>query len=158
SEAVKERYNTLHIPKGGVYKLALPDGSTVLLNSSSSLKFPESFSDDKRVVELEGEGYFNVVKDTSRPFIVKTAVRDITVLGTQFDVSTYIEDSFFTTTLVEGSVKLDDPKDEVDSGTYLSPGEQMVLDIDNGTTSVKKVDAQLYTAWKDGKFYFEKER
>ncbi|WP_461532469.1 FecR family protein [Sinomicrobium sp.] len=158
SDVVKKKYNTLHIPKGGVYKLALPDGSTVLLNSSSSLKFPESFSEDTRVVELEGEGYFDIVRDTSRPFIVKTAVRDITVLGTQFDVSAYIEDNFFTTTLVEGSVKLDSPKDEVDDGTYLSPGEQIILDMENGTANVKKVNAQLYTAWKDGKFYFEKER
>ncbi|SFW51849.1 FecR family protein [Sinomicrobium oceani] len=143
-------YNTLHVPVGGIYSVVLPDGSTVYLNSASSLKFPEYFAGGERVVELEGEGYFDIVKNPSKPFTVKTRVRNIKVLGTRFNVSAYTEDELFSTTLVEGKVILGDE-------VVLSPGEQAVIPKSTGVAMVQKVETELYTVWKDGKFYFDQE-
>ncbi|MDD7888242.1 FecR family protein [Flavivirga sp. 57AJ16] len=145
--------NTLFVPRGGIYKLILPDGSKVWLNSSSSLKYPTSFEGNKRVVELSGEAYFEVKKDVGKSFIVKTKMRDISVLGTSFNVSAYNDDAFFAATLAEGKIKLvGDQQKEV----YLKPGEQAVVGKkDLGTVQVKNVNPQVYSAWKDGTFFFE---
>ncbi|WP_417443550.1 FecR family protein [Joostella sp.] len=151
------QYNTLYVPVGGIYKLELPDGSKVWVNSASSIKFPESFSANKRIVELEGEAYFDIVKDPRRTFVVKTNLTEISVLGTSFNVSNYDNDTFFSTTLAEGKIKLvntNDPENEV----ILNPGERAVLNND-GTQDIKveNVDVDVYTAWIKGKFYFERE-
>tara|TARA_R110002049_G_scaffold993_2_gene7072 strand:+ start:1685 stop:2920 length:1236 start_codon:yes stop_codon:yes gene_type:complete len=145
--------NTLFVPRGGIYKLILPDGSKVWLNSSSSLKYPTSFEGNKRIVELSGEAYFEVKKDASKSFIVKTKMRDISVLGTSFNVSAYNDDAFFAATLAEGKIKLvGDQQKEV----YLKPGEQAVVGKkDLSTVQVKNVNPQVYSAWKDGTFFFE---
>jgi ferric-dicitrate binding protein FerR (iron transport regulator) len=145
--------NTLFVPRGGIYKLVLPDGSKVWLNSSSSLKYPTSFEGNKRIVELSGEAYFEVKKDATKDFIVKTKMRDISVLGTSFNVSAYNDDAFFAATLAEGKIKLvGDQQKEV----YLKPGEQaVVVKKDSNTVQVKNVNPQVYSAWKDGTFFFE---
>ncbi|TRZ43505.1 FecR family protein [Robertkochia solimangrovi] len=150
-------YHTLYVPKGGIYKLELPDGSLVWLNSSSSLKFPETFSGSRRIVELKGEAYFDIKKDAAKPFVVKTSVKDITVLGTEFNVSNYSDDNFFATTLVEGKVKLNSEGQPESQTVYMNPGERAVQMRNGRTMQVSDVDTERYTAWKDGKFYFEKE-
>ena len=106
-------------------------------------------------MELSGEAYFDVVKDDSKVFIVKTKTRDISVLGTSFNVSAYSDDVFFAATLAEGKVKLShDHTKEV----ILSRGEQAIVDYDSfNTTEVLKVDPEIYSAWKSGTFFFENE-
>ena len=148
--------NILYVPVGGIYKLVLPDGSKVWLNSSSSLKYPTSFEGDQRIVELSGEAYFEVAKDAKSAFIVKTKIRDISVLGTSFNVSAYNDDVLFAATLAEGKIKL--VQDNIED-VFLKPGEQAIVDkISMDRTSVKEVDPEVYSAWKNGTFFFENER
>ena len=82
-------YNTLNVPKGAEFNLVLADGTQVWLNAESKLKYPVVFGSEERVVELEGEGFFKVSKDASRPFRVKTKSQVVEVLGTEFNVDAY---------------------------------------------------------------------
>ncbi|MCK0130210.1 FecR family protein [Flavobacteriaceae bacterium F08102] len=150
-------YNTLSVPTGGIYSVKLPDGTMVWLNSSTTLKFPELFLGEQRIVELEGEAYFEVAKN-GKEFIVKTEMADITVLGTQFNVSSYKEDSFFSSTLVEGKIKLSTTLDSSSNNSvFLTPNKRTVIDKNTLKFTTTTVDPEIYTAWKDGKFYFEQE-
>lgn len=143
-------WNSLHIPQGGEYQLLLPDGTKVWLNSASKLKFPNRFEGNERRVELEGEAFFEVARDTLHPFQIKTAHSAIRVLGTSFNVSCYPDENIERTTLVEGKV-------EVTAGgqtAALQPGKQFRLDIQTQTVEIEDVDVELYVSWKDGLFRF----
>jgi len=142
-------YNTLTTPKGGQYTVILPDGSKVILNAASSLKYPLSFTGENRVVELTGEGYFEISKDKTKPFIVKTTKQQVEVLGTHFNINAYADESKIHTTLVEGSVRVSA------SGIQkvLSPGYQTILD-ENNLLTIKQADLLEVTAWKEGNFEF----
>ncbi|RZK37353.1 MAG: hypothetical protein EOO90_25385, partial [Pedobacter sp.] len=96
-------FNTIRTPSGGEYQITLPDGTKVWLNAISSLKFPNKFTSKNREVELEGEAYFEVAKDASKPFSVSTKHTKVSVLGTHFNVMAYPEDVSTQTTLLEGS-------------------------------------------------------
>lgn len=143
--------NTLIVPIGGIYAVNLSDGTKVWLNSKSTLKYPVEFSGKTRNVSLEGEAYFEVAKNQQSPFTVKTKSGNVTVLGTHFNVSAYAEDQNFETTLAEGKVKVS----QEDESVLLKPGQQ--ARSKNAGLKVVEVDASVYTAWKDGKFYFENE-
>lgn len=143
--------NSLIVPVGGIYAVSLSDGTKVWLNSKSTLKYPVEFSGKTRNVTLEGEAYFEVSKDPNAPFTVKTKSGNVTVLGTHFNVSAYEEDKNFETTLAEGKVKVSEDNQTV----VLNPGQQ--ARSKNAGLSVVDVDPSVYTAWKDGKFYFENE-
>src|SRR5690606_34396534 len=95
----------LRTPKGGTYQISLPDGTRVWLNAASTLKYPTRFDGKERVVELEGEAYFEVNRNRI-PFLVKTGTQTIEVLGTQFNVSAYVDEKEIQTTLVAGSVRI----------------------------------------------------
>lgn len=152
----KGSFNTLVIPNGKMYLIELPDGTKVWLNSKSSLKYPVEFVDNNRMVTLEGEAYFEVTKNPHRPFIVETKSGNVTVLGTHFNVNAYSEDQNFETTLVEGKVKVSDIADSKENeSVILRPGQQ--ARAKNESLKVVEVDPSIYTAWKDGKFYFENE-
>ena len=144
-------YNTLIVPKGGEYMVRLPDGSQVWLNSETTIRFPVRFAAGKREVQLCGEAFFKVCRDTTAPFQVSTENGEITVLGTSFNVSTYREDNYWQTTLVEGSVRIAEQGRTV----VLKPSEQYTVDRCSGQRKVASVDAGLYTSWVDGKFYFK---
>lgn len=150
--------NTLIVPVGGIYAVNLSDGTKVWLNSKSSLRYPVEFSGDKRTVFLEGEAYFEVAKNPNIPFTVKTKSGNVTVLGTHFNISAYIEDQVFATTLAEGKVKVSMTEDRSDKkAVIISPGEQAKMNHTKDAIEVSEVDPSVYTAWKDGKFYFENE-
>ena len=152
-----ESYNTLLVPRGGVYNLSLADGTRVWLNSESSLYYPVSFTGNTRKVVLKGEAYFEVAKNREKPFIVSTAFTDINVLGTKFNVSAYAEDAFNAVTLTEGKVQLSNTEGYAgDAPVVLKPGEQATLDKDTNQLEVTDVNTAIASAWKDGKFYFEK--
>ena len=144
-------FNTLIVPKGGEYSLELPDGTVVWVNSESSLRFPEKFTSNRREVFLEGEAYFEVKKDANRPFYVHTEAGKVRVLGTAFNVCAYSNDRFWQTTLVEGSVMINQEEKEV----LLKPNEQYQIDVRTGKAGLREVLSELYTSWRDGKFYFK---
>jgi len=142
---------TMKIPKGGTYRVTLPDGTKVWLNAESILKYPSRFEGFQRCVNLSGEAYFEVAKDNKRPFRVTTAGQDLEVLGTQFNITAYDSESAIKTTLVEGSVRVTNLKAGVDN--TLKPGQQSIITGRN--TDIKKVSTQQFSAWKDGFFIFE---
>lgn len=147
------KYNRLFIPRGGEYVVTLCDGTRIRLNAESELKYPTSFTENKREVYLSGEAYFEVAKDSLHPFIVRTGRACIEVLGTAFDVCAYPGDEEMLTTLVEGKVRFVSGKQQV----VLHPGQQSILN-QQGKMEVRKVDTRIYTAWKDGIFAFQDER
>lgn len=148
-------YQTIFIPIGGEYRLVLSDGTKVWLNSDTRLRFPASFSDQKRIVYLEGEAYFEVTPNKQQPFIVKTREIDIEVLGTKFDVKAYGTDSYIYATLAEGSIKTTALHEA--TTLVLSPNQQCQYVKTTGQMKKKNVDAQLFIGWTKGKFIFENE-
>lgn len=143
------KYNRIETPIGGQYELQLPDGTRVWLNAASSLKYPASFyALQQRSVELVGEAYFEVAKDKTKPFVVKSKGQEVEVLGTHFDVNAYPDEQTIKTTLIEGSVKLN-------GQLTLKPGEQSVLS--DGKFKVKEVNAIDAADWKNGEFVFTNE-
>ncbi|WP_165503615.1 FecR family protein [Pedobacter hiemivivus] len=151
---VTNAYNTIRTPKGGQYEVTLPDGTKVWLNAASKLRFPVAFAANERNVELSGEAYFEVTKDKKRPFRVKSAQQEITVLGTHFNVNAYNDDVFAKTTLLEGSVRVN----KGSSQALLTPGQQAVSNTGSAVISVRKdVDVNESVAWKNGLFMFEQE-
>ncbi|RXQ90957.1 DUF4974 domain-containing protein [Ancylomarina salipaludis] len=147
-------YNSLVVPRGGEYQLELEDGTKVWINSESRLRYPTQFPKDRRTVLLEGEAYFEVSKDKNRPFVVKTQGADIRVLGTSFNVSSYSDEEDIRTTLVEGSVVVMDSQNH-SKNVLLSPGYQAVYSKGMKGLEGKKVNVDLFTSWKDGKFIFQ---
>lgn len=140
--------NELVIPRGGENTVILADGTTVHLNAGSKLTYPVRFAGKRRVVALEGEAYFDVVKDETRPFIVQTHLGEVTVLGTAFNINAYIDASVYTT-LVHGKVQFSSSS----IGTIiLSPGEQAVVSA-NGSEK-RMVDLDEYVGWVDGRYVF----
>ena len=142
-------FNIISTPRGGEYKVILPDGSKVWLNAASSIKFPTVFTGNTREIYLKGEAYFEVAKNASIPFIVKSKYAEIQVLGTHFNARAYNDELSVKTTLVEGSVKISTRS----SVNLLKPGEQAVLERNN-LTIIKDVDVEEQLAWKNGLFQF----
>lgn len=142
-------YNTLQTDNGQQAQVILPDQSHVFLNAASSLKYPSSFASLKeRRVELNGEAYFEVSKDKLHPFIVSSHQQEIKVLGTHFNINSYINTDI-KTTLLEGSVSVKSP-----SGTegILMPGQQSRFD--GKKIMIKEVETSYEIAWKNGYFLF----
>lgn len=149
----KLAYNKVNVPRGGEYQLMLSDGSKVQLNSMSSIRFPVQFAQDCRLVELEGEAYFEVSK-TGQPFIVQTKGMKIEVLGTTFNISAYANEEY-QTTLVSGSVKV---QTENGSNRILKPSEQACITPGSNQINVRNVDTAFYTSWIHGKINFKDQR
>jgi ferric-dicitrate binding protein FerR (iron transport regulator) len=129
-------------PRGGQYKLILPDGTKVWLNAASSITYPTIFAEDRRVVSITGEVYFEVTKNARKPFTVRTYSDEITVLGTSFNVNSYTDEAMVKTSLLEGSVRI--------NKQVLKPGEAYI----NGKIMSTSLEQDL--AWKNGFFSFNK--
>ena len=143
-------YNTLIIPRGGEYRVILPDGSRVFMNSDSELHFPVRFSENAREVTLRGEAYFEVTTNAQKPFIVHTGELSIRALGTSFNVNSYTNNKAITTTLETGKIEV-----LYAQQVYpVSPGEQFHLDKEERQAVVKAVDTELYTSWRSGYYTF----
>jgi transmembrane sensor len=140
---------TVSTPRGGQYRIVLPDGTQVLLNAASLIKFPSNFAQLKeRRVELIGEAYFEVTKNMDKPFIVKSMEQEVQVLGTHFNVNAYSDEKSIKTTLIEGSVRVSGNKKQI----VLMPNQQAVFGDD---IRVKNVDVESEIAWKNGDFVFD---
>lgn len=146
-------FNTIVIPNGGQYEVTLPDGTSVWLNSASSLKYPTAFTGKERHVELTGEAYFEVAKNKAKPFIVSAEKIDVKVLGTHFNIAAYNDDPASKTTLLEGAIVLSDGKQKV----ALIPGQQAVAGDGGQPIQLKTVNVDDAIAWKKGYFSFRKE-
>jgi transmembrane sensor len=147
---VYEQLQTVTIPYGAKTRIAMPDGSTVWLNSGTTLSYSSDFS-KKREVMLKGEAFFDIQKSRI-PFEVITGSERIRVLGTAFNVLAYSE-SGFVTTLVRGSVEINSEIGH--QRLTLQPGQQVSLVGDSLVKS--KVETELFTSWKDGKMIFKRE-
>lgn len=143
--------NKIETPKGGQYQINLPDGTKVWLNAASSLKFPAVFTGKERFVELAGEAYFEVSSNKLMPFKIKTANQTVEVLGTQFNINSYLNESSIRTTLLEGSVKISDAVTK--QVKYLTPGQQAINKKD-GTIHLEMANTEQVTSWRDGRFIF----
>lgn len=144
-------YNTLRTPRGGQFRVTLPDGTAVWLNSASSLRYPTAFQDKERLVELNGQGYFEIAPNATQPFKVKvnggTAVQ---VLGTRFDIMAYTDEQAVKTTLLQGAIR-------VQHGTLtktLKPGQQALTTAAGDDIAVQETDIQKVTGWRNGLFIF----
>ena len=142
-------YNTIEVPKGAEFDLILSDGTHVWLNADSKLKYPVTFENDKREVELEGEGYFKVTKDERKPFRVVVKKQIVEVLGTEFNVDAYPEEKNTYTTLVSGKVKVDTDGQTV----ILDPGMQSV--VNDEKMYIRKVNVAEVVSWRNGMFVLE---
>lgn len=140
----------LMVPVGGTYAMVLSDGSKVWINADSKLTFNPAFSTHERRITLIGEAYFEIAKDTTRPFIVETYLAEIEALGTAFNVNTHREKGKVKTILTEGKVK-------ITSGSIERPltvGQEAIAD--SHAVKVATADLDEALSWKDGYFYFNK--
>nr|WP_121271050.1 FecR domain-containing protein [Pedobacter schmidteae] len=151
-------YNTLRTPKGGQYQIKLPDGTIVWLNAASSIRFPISFlGQTERRIELKGEAYFEVAKWSRKetpekrvPFVVQSAQQKVEVLGTHFNIDSYVDEATVKTSLLEGSVRV---SSNTGFTTLLKPDQQVILTA-NGF-KMKTIEGDQAIAWKEGLFVFD---
>jgi len=155
SSAKKDEYNQVVVPYGRRHTLTLSDGTTVLLNSGSSLVFPARFSGKKREVFLKGEGYFDVAKNTEKPFVVNTESINIKVTGTKFNVSAYENENSISAVLVEGSVEVARNGFFSNNRCKIAPGQGCFFSDNSDELIVRNVDVNQYISWIDGQFQFE---
>lgn len=142
--------HTVQVPVAGEYHFTLADGTKVWVNSASEVTFPVFFSGATREVSVKGEVYFEVQHDSLHPFIVHVNDVAVNVLGTKFNVSAYGEGSPVETTLLEGSVRVENGERKM----LLAPGEQ-ALASENGVITRRKVELGMYVSWVQGIFEFE---
>jgi transmembrane sensor len=145
--ATAEIYNTLTVPIGNHRDMTLSDGTEVSLDAGSSITYPVAFNQAERKVTITGQAYFKVKHDAAHPFLVK--VKDLTIrdIGTEFNVNAYEEEGGVKTTLIEGSVKV--------NNKTLKPGEQAVAK--GGQITVQPADVDVITAWRNNDFLFRKQ-
>jgi ferric-dicitrate binding protein FerR (iron transport regulator) len=151
-------YNELFAAFGTRSALKLSDGTSVWLNSGSSIKYPDRFVGNKRIVELKGEAYFEVQHDPTRPFIVKTSSISVKATGTKFNVSGYDLAEDAEVTLVSGKVEVN-PTDNNKNiiSTKLNPDQHYSVNKVSGKSSVTTEDTYKFISWKDGKLIFRNE-
>jgi ferric-dicitrate binding protein FerR (iron transport regulator) len=142
---------TIHVPAGQRAELVLADGTNVWLNAGTTFTFPNHFSSKERAVQLDGEGYFKVTKDAQKPFIVKTAMYNVTALGTEFNILSYSKSPLFEVSLLNGLVEVvsGDRKVRLEPDTKLwKSGDSLLKE------NIKNYD---YLLWKDGLISFDNE-
>ncbi|SDE58797.1 FecR family protein [Mucilaginibacter pineti] len=151
-KSLKPTFNILATPLGGQYAITLIDGTKVWLNAMSSLKYPVTFTGNERRVELSGEGYFEVAKNKSMPFIVTVNNSEVKVYGTHFNIMGYASENSTGVTLLEGSVKVTNDS----RSKMLLPGQQAA--IKDHMILISPADGEQAIAWKNGNFNFAHER
>lgn len=134
-------------------KIVLNDSTTVWISAGSRIEYPERFSKKERSVTVEGKAYFDVTKDATRPFYVKTDSYMVRVLGTSFEVNSYKKEIISDVTLVEGSVEI--LNYNMASLCKLSPGQQFALNKNNYQFQCNNVNVDLLTGWRSGKIEFD---
>lgn len=146
--------NTMYVPAGQRVKLTLQDGTSVWLNARTTLTYPIVFAGNERRVEIDGEAFFEVTKNTEKPFIVSSRGVDMKVLGTKFNVYSYHEEECIETSLLEGSLHVYFSNTK-SNGVILKPNEQVI--IKGNRMNVNKITHPDYFLWKDGIYSFDNE-
>lgn len=136
---------------GQKLNLTLADGTHIRLNSGSTIKYPDRFEGDVREVTLEGEAFFDVARNPDKPFVIRSGEVLTTVLGTSFNINTYLDNSHIAVTVASGKVKVASQENEI----HLGPNEQGVFDKKTKTISKKRTDIATFLNWKDGILHFE---
>ena len=155
----KVSYNTITTPRGGQFRIVLPDGSKVWLNASSSLQYPTQFDGKVRNVKLFGEAYFEIAKLRSdkgkpMPFLINVSDREkVEVLGTHFNIMAYSDEQVIRTTLLEGSVRVS--KSGTGHTRLLRPGQQSVSSSSKGFEIRNDIDPAESISWKNGQILFK---
>lgn len=144
--------NTLKVPYGKEFQIRLSDGTNVYMNAASELKYPAAFCKENRIVHLSGEAYFEVTKETGRPFYVVANDIQIQVYGTSFNVNTHSL-NHIETVLVEGEIGL--KRKGASQEVRMKPGQLASYNCANGNVELMEVDVQQYIAWKNGYFAFD---
>ena len=154
-EDIRLANNIVTVPVGQRVNLQLPDGTSVWLNASSEIIYPAYFSGSTREIHLNGEAYFEVEHNASKPFIVHTETFDIKVLGTKFNVEAYKGMEGFTTALMEGSVEVTDRKNK-DKSVRLYPAQKVAFR--NGELCKSPIDNYDVYRWREGLICFKETR
>jgi ferric-dicitrate binding protein FerR (iron transport regulator) len=176
------KYNEVSVSFGSKSRIVLPDGSVVILNSGSKLRYPAQFASNTRDVYLEGEGFFEVEESKSKPFLVRTKDITVRVLGTKFNLKSYDDEKIIETTLISGKVEIFANKDEKQreqKKIVLEPNQQALFykesddislsqlqsrpaeseEISVSPVEIKsKVDIVEIIAWKDNRLVFKNEK
>lgn len=139
---------------GKEYKVVLPDGSVVHLNSKSEIVFDAVFAGDERDVQMKGEAFFDVVRDEKHPFVVTCGEMTATVLGTSFNIKGYENESNVSATLISGSLKISG----AGASMIISPNQQAQITEGERGIRVKTVDGDILTSWTKGYFAFKDEK
>jgi ferric-dicitrate binding protein FerR (iron transport regulator) len=157
----KTFFNTVNVPRGGQFRVVLPDGSKVWLNAASSLRFPTVFAGASREVFVTGEAYFEIAPLAAKPFYAKVEGMSVEVLGTSFNINAYKDEKIIRTTLLDGKVRVRADQ----AAAVMQPGQQAVMamrgvDALNGKKkeSIKLLDKAnigQVMAWKNGEFYLD---
>ncbi len=150
AKALHPETRTIQTSYGKDYLVVLNDGTQVIMNAGSKLTFPTKFEGTERIVSLEGEAYFKVVKNPERPFVVRTEKLSTRVYGTEFNVKAY-KGSDPHVTLIEGVVVVDVPN--LKKNIRLLPSED--VSVKNKTLEIRDIDPQYYIQWKDGFLYYD---
>ena len=141
-----------YIPTAAIHELTLPDGTDVMLNSKSTLLYPEQFTGATRSVYLIGEANFKVKPDKKHPFIVKANDYQVTALGTEFNVNAYPESNELIATLLEGCVKVE--FNNLMSNVILKPNEQLIYNKQTKQYNLRLPEISDVTAWQRGELVF----
>jgi transmembrane sensor len=142
-------------PVGQISEFTLPDGSTVWLSAASTLEYPEQFSDENRTVTLDGEAFFDVEQDESRPFVVSSGPLTTSVLGTSFNVTAYQDDPGMEVTLATGRVEV--AVQDSEQKQILEPNQKIRYQAETGLSEVSEADALLARAWTQRELVFMRE-
>ena len=154
-EEETQSFNQLVVPIGKRSAITFTDGSKLWVNSGSKVIYPAKFTDDSREIFVEGEIFLDVVHDDKKPFIVKTRKMEIRDLGTQFNVSTYDNESNSHVVLVKGKVEIETKGKRKNT---LSPNQMFLYDNTSDRNSIQNVNTQDYVAWKDGYYQFNQQK
>ena len=155
-ETVKSGFSDIVVeaPMGARTKLYLPDGTLVWLNAGSKIIYSQGFGVENRNLALEGEGYFEVMRNEKVPFEIRTKELDLTVLGTKFNFRNYADDEEVVVNLLEGKVRL---KNELvaSADVYMSPNEKVVLSKESGHMVKTKINTSNSNLWTKDELYFD---
>ena len=155
---IENRFSDIIVeaPLGSKTKINLPDGTLVWLNAGSKIIYSQGFGVNNRIVEFSGEGYFDVVRDLGKPFMVNAKELQVKVLGTKFNIKNYIDDEEVIVSLVEGKVMIDNllKKNNID---YLSPDEKIILDKRTGIMAKSSTKSAASVEWTNDVLFFDEE-
>lgn len=144
--------NVVSVPAGQRVNIVLPDGTHICMNAKSKLEYPSSFVGGSRKVKLSGEAYFTVTHDETKPFVVETNGYNIEVLGTTFNVESYTNTNDFSTSLIEGKVRITDKSDETNH-IVLEPSQQAKI-VNNKLVASSINDFEVLR-WREGLICFK---